>query len=313
MEYKEFRYVLKIAELGNLTKAAEALYITQPSLSHYIARVEEELGARLFNRNTNPLSLTPAGEKYCETARMILSLDSKLKKDVSDIAAHKAGVITLGISHARAAYFLPYILPAFMERYPGIDIRTQEQRSSIVEEYVSKGSCDLGVLPMPLSGKYELGSDSVMKEQLLLVSNMELPHGNMEDGREYVEFSALTGKPFTLLRPGHGIRTALEAIFMEHDVTPGHVFETTSNETAYRLSTAGVGISVVPESTVLLSSAVARPYIYSLTERGLYWHIAAVYRDRDYLTEPEKYLIGLMKEKFLENARIMKSCSAIRV
>ena len=311
MEYKEYKYVLKISELGNLTKAADELFISQPSLSHYIARVEEELGAKIFNRSTNPISLTPAGEKYCETARMILNLDEKMKKEVSDITENKSGVITLGLSHARASYILPYIMPEFHKKYPGIDIRTNEQKSSLVEEYVSKGNCDMGVLPLPLSGKYELKSESVMKEQLLLVSGSELMHGLSEEGRTYVDFSSLSGKQFTLLKQGHGIRTALETIFMEHDIKPGRIFETTSNETAYRLSTAGMGISIVPESTVLLSSPVSKPYIYSITERGPYWHIAAVYKDEYYLTEPEKHLVKLMQETFSESNGPMKSCHAL--
>lgn len=299
MEYKQFKYVLKIAELGNLTKAAEELYITQPSLSHYIARVEEEMGTQLFDRSTNPLTLTPAGEHYCETARMILKLDAKLRKDVSDIAENKVGTLLLGMSHARAAYFLPYIFPPFLERYPRMEIRTKEQRSSLLEEYVAQGSCDLAVMPLPLSGKYTLKAESVMKEELLLVSGKALPHHVREDGRPYVNFEVLNGQQFTLLHPGHGVRMALDAIFMEHEVHPGHVFETTSNEVAYRLSTAGVGIAIVPESTILLSAAVERPYMYSLTERGLFWHIAAVYRDENYLTEPQRYLIELMKTQFM--------------
>ena len=108
MNLREYQYVLKVAQLQNMTRAAEALYITQPSLSHYIARVEEELGVQLFNRLTTPLSLTPAGEKYVETAQMILELDSGLKKELSEIAKGKKGVITLGMSHARASFFLPY-------------------------------------------------------------------------------------------------------------------------------------------------------------------------------------------------------------
>ncbi|MDD6281969.1 MAG: LysR family transcriptional regulator [Oribacterium sp.] len=303
MEYKQFKYVLKIAELGNLTKAAEELYITQPSLSHYIARVEDELGTQLFDRTTNPLSLTLAGERYCETARMILKLDTQLRKDVTDIAENKVGKILLGMSHARAAYFLPYIVPDFIKRYSRIEIRLKEQRSNLLEEYVFQGSCDLAVMPLPLSGKYSLQSESVMREELLLVSGRPLPHEIRGDGRPYVNFTVLNGQQFTLLHQGHGIRMALDAIFMEHELRPGHVFETTSNEVAYRLSTAGIGIAIVPESTVLLSAAVERPYIYSLTEQGLFWHIAAVYRDKNCLTEPQCYLIELMKTRFLNAER----------
>lgn len=117
MNLREYQYVLKVAQLQNMTRAAEALYITQPSLSHYIARVEEELGVQLFNRLTTPLSLTPAGEKYVETAQMILELASGLKKELSEIAKGKKGVITLGMSHARASFFLPYFLPVFRRKH----------------------------------------------------------------------------------------------------------------------------------------------------------------------------------------------------
>ncbi len=310
MEYRQFKYVLKIAELGNLTKAASELYISQSSLSHYLARLEEEIGVRLFDRSKNPIALTAAGERYCETARMILKLDARLRKEVSDIAKNKAGRITLGMSHARAAYFLPYLFPEFLKSYPGIELRTIEQSSGLLEKHVYRGSCDLAVLPLPLSGSFDLKSEPVMREELLLVSGRELPNGSAErtesdlyplrKNRQYVDFSTLQGRPFTLLKPGHGIRTALEAIFMEHDLRPGPVFETTSNETAYRLATAGMGIAIVPESTVLLSKAVSRSHLYSLTERGLYWQIAVVFRDEDCLTEPQKYLISLMKRHFGE-------------
>lgn len=140
MEYRQFKYVLKIAELGNLTKAASELYISQSSLSHYLARLEEEIGVRLFDRSKNPIALTAAGERYCETARMILKLDARLRKEVSDIVKNKAGRITLGMSHARAAYFLPYLFPEFLKSYPGIELRTIEQSSGLLEEHVYRGA-----------------------------------------------------------------------------------------------------------------------------------------------------------------------------
>ncbi len=152
MNLREYQYVLKVAQLQNMTKAAEALFITQPSLSHYIARVEEELGVQLFNRLTTPLSLTPAGEKYVETARMILELDSNLKKELTEIAKGKKGVITLGMSHARASFFLPYFLPAFRKKYPGIEVKTVENRSDLLEEAVAKGAAIWGSCHFPQPG-----------------------------------------------------------------------------------------------------------------------------------------------------------------
>ena len=117
MEYKAFQYVLKIAELGNLTKAANELYVSQPSLSHYIARVEQEVGTPLFQRGVSPMRLTPAGEKYAETARMILALDKRMQQDISDIVNQKTGIIMLGMSHARASFLLPHVMPEMHRRY----------------------------------------------------------------------------------------------------------------------------------------------------------------------------------------------------
>ncbi|WP_432627355.1 LysR family transcriptional regulator [Brotaphodocola sp.] len=317
MDFRQYQYVLKVAELQNMTKAANELYITQPSLSHYIARVEEEMGTRLFNRDTTPISLTPAGERYVETARMILALNDRLKQDVTDIAKNKKGVIRVGMSHARASFFLPYVLPEFKALYPGIDVRTVEVRSDLIEEYVAKGQCDIGVLPLPLSGKHKLEQEVICREELLLVSGTPLEQAgrrqeksekdstkdstkeSTESGRRpYVNLGELGEYPFTLLKKGHGIRTAVDVLFMEHGISPKQIFETTSNETAYRLSTVDMGLSIVPETTVILSHAVRTPYLYALTPNGIFWEIGAVYRERTLLTGAQKEFIRLMQEKF---------------
>lgn len=298
MDFRQYQYVLKVAELQSMTKAANELYITQPSLSHYIARVEEELGAQLFDRGTNPISLTMAGEKYVETARMILSLNDRLKQEVTDIAQDKKGIIRVGISHARASFFLPYVLPEFKQHYPGIDICTVEVRSELIEEYVAKGRCDIGVVPFPVSGKYEMDQEVICREELLLVSGKPLPEERTADGRAYVELAELGGYPFSLLKKGHGIRTAVDVLFMEHGIRPERIFETTSNETAYRLATVNMGLSIIPETTVILSHAVHTPFLYSLSPEGIFWEIGAVCRRKELLSGAQRCFIELMKARF---------------
>ena len=85
---------------------------------------------------------------------MILSLNDRLRHDISDINDQKKGRVIVGISHARASFFLPYVLPQFQCQYPGIEVQTVEVRSDKIEEYVSKGKCDIGVLPLPLTGNF---------------------------------------------------------------------------------------------------------------------------------------------------------------
>lgn len=298
MDLKQYQYVLKIAELQNMTKAASELYVAQPSLSHFIAKIEEELGTLLFNRNTNPISLTLAGEKYVETARMILALNDRMRQEISDIANQKKGMIRLAISHARAAFFLPYVLPEFKEKFPGVDIRTMEVRSDLVEKYVAKGQCDLGILPFPISGEYTLEKDVICEEELVLVAGHPLSEGKAENGRAYVNLEECGDYPYILLKKGHGIRTAVDILFMEHGIRKTNVFETTSNETAFRLATVNMGLGIVPESTVVLSCPLEKPYLYSLSKDGVRWQIGAIYRQKEYLTAAQQELIRLMKAHF---------------
>ncbi len=298
MDFKHYQYVLKVAELQNMTKAANELYVSQPALSHYIAKLEDELGAVLFNRNTTPLTLTPAGERYVETARMVLALNDRLRQDISDINEQKKGRVVLGISHARASFFLPYVLPEFQRQYPGIEVKTVEIRSDKIEEYVSKGKCDIGILPLPLSGAYALEQEIVCREELFLVSGEPLPQGLREDGRAFVNLEDCGNKPYLLLRKGHGIRSAVDVLFLEHGISPSHIFETTSNETAYRLSSVGMGISIVPESTILLSHAVTEPFCYHIGENDFFWRIGAVYRQKECLTKAQRAFIGILQQCF---------------
>lgn len=298
MDFKQYQYVLKIAELQNLTKAAGELYVSQPSLSHYIAKIEEELGTPLFNRNTNPISLTLAGERYVETARMVLALNDRMRQEISDIAKQKKGIIRIAMSHARAAFFLPYVLPEFKERYPGVDIRTTEVRSDLVEEYVAKGQCDLGILPFPVSGAYPLEQEMICEEELILVAGHPLPEGKLENGRPYVNLAECGDYPYILLKKGHGIRTAVDVLFMEHGIRQTRVFETTSNETAYRLATVDMGLGIVPESTIILAQPMEKPWLYSLTKDGFRWQIGAIFRQREYLTTAQRELIALMEAHF---------------
>ena len=94
MNSKKLKYIITIAELKSISKAANELFISQPSLSSILSNLEKELGVTLFNRSTSPLSLTYAGEKYIKIAKEILSLESNLKKELFDISNMKKGKLT---------------------------------------------------------------------------------------------------------------------------------------------------------------------------------------------------------------------------
>ena len=93
MDFRQLMYIRTVAEQKSITAAAKALFITQPSLSHFISKTEEEMGVKIFDRSTYPISLTYAGEKYIEAAEKILYISEELKKEFGDISQSKKGRI----------------------------------------------------------------------------------------------------------------------------------------------------------------------------------------------------------------------------
>ena len=113
MEIRQFTYVSMVAECGSFTKAAARLFITQPALSNYINKLEEDLGVRLFDRSVTPVKLTYAGEQYLEYAKNGQILVEGLQRKMRDISQNQTGRLGLGLPSERIIYMLTLLLPVF--------------------------------------------------------------------------------------------------------------------------------------------------------------------------------------------------------
>lgn len=297
MDSKQIQYILKVAECQNITRAAEQLYVSQPALSHFISKAEEELGAKIFNRGTTPLTLTQAGEHYVKTARMMMALQENLRREIDDLTNCRDGEVRLGLSDMRATSLLPFVLPEFKRLYPNVTIKTVESSSRTVEENVRNGAVDLGIIPL-----FDYGEDLCAKvlydEELVLVSSEELPS---ERGlvRPWVAVEEVTGRDFVLLSGGNRIRKAVDAIFLEHGVRPRSVIESRNNMTVYMIATTGIALAIVPETVVRMMNPMRLPRIYSIGKSGFHWNIGAIYREDAVLSAAHEQLIRLLKNRYL--------------
>ena len=122
IDQRYFKYIKTIAQYHSFSKAAQVLYISQPALSRFVKKVEEELGASLFDRETIPLGLTQAGERYLHYMEQFQQLEAQM---YSEFAAHGAGVqaLTIAALPFLGIYVLPKIVPDFAEQYPTVDQR----------------------------------------------------------------------------------------------------------------------------------------------------------------------------------------------
>lgn len=123
MEIRQFTYVNMVAECGSMTKAAAKLFITQPALSNYISKLEEELGTKLFDRSVTPMKLTFSGEKYLEHARTVMMQIDNMEREIRDITNHQTGRLRLGFPNERIIYMLPALLPVFHENIRGFVLK----------------------------------------------------------------------------------------------------------------------------------------------------------------------------------------------
>jgi len=303
MEFSKLEYIVKVAELGNITRAAEELFMTQPALSHFISRVEKEEGVRIFDRSSNPITTTYEGEKYIETARKILELNRLLQEEMAEVTSSRKGRVKIGIPPLRAASMLPRFLPVFTEEYPHVEIQTVEHNSRQLREDVLKGSVDFAVLPR-LGSLDDFSCIHICREELLLTARegylKEDQYTLDAEGRKIIAFEALRQVPFILLKDGHGSRGAMDMLFKLHGYKPKIFMETTNNETAFGLAAVGLGVAVVPRTTVETIRHDHPVQLFHLSESGYFWDIVAITRKGGQMGLLERECILMMKEVFAE-------------
>lgn len=301
MYFRELEYVVTVAECRSVTAAAKKLFISQPSLSYALSKIEDDLGVKLFDRSHQPLSLTFAGEKYVETAREILTRNYNLEKELKDIASGKKIEINIGMPTERAAYMLPRAVKRIHALYPDMEFRMREDKTSALIEQLLNYEIDFIIAPQIQDAVApELTSELIYYERIPLVASGDYFTKEMfiDESRRYVDLKALNGRPFIAIKKGHSIRNQADAILSRFGVQPRILIEVESSNTAVHLSQCGLGATIVPGRTLHLLGEDSHKYAYIYENEPEKWPVNAVYRRDIYLNEAERCLIGLLKEEF---------------
>lgn len=149
MEIRVLRYFLTLAREGNISKAAEALFITQPTLSRQLADLEAELGVCLFERGKRKITLTEEGMLLRRRAEEMIDLEDKIEKEFQQQDDHLSGVISIGAAEARSAEILPRLITSFQKKYPEVTFDIQSDIADRVKEGLDRGLLDIGLLVEP--------------------------------------------------------------------------------------------------------------------------------------------------------------------
>lgn len=303
MELRHMQYIVTIAEYGSITKAAEVLYTTQPSLSHCVAKAERELNVKIFDRSTSPLTLTYAGETFVNMARQILMLNQTMEKEFRDISSNMKGRLKIGLPHERATFMLPEILPVFNREYPGIDLQVTTASSAVLRGALDKGRIDFYVAPFG-GGDPDYEAIPIAEEELVFAAAKgSIPPEMLLPGEpRRIDLSKTGDLKYSLLKKGHSIRTQMEKLFAQAGILPEVIVETTSNLTSLRLAAAGVGAAIVPRMTTYITDCVDKIDLFSIGEQPLKWTVAAIFRKGTYIGAVEKRFIEIAAQIYADPA-----------
>lgn len=308
MTERELLYVKTIADEKSISKAAQKLFLSQPSLSQSIQRIEAALGTKLFKRTNTGMFLTFAGERYYQVATDILKIYDDFRIEVSDINNLKKGRVTIGCTIYLATHIMPVILPMFKEACPNIEVYVVEENSTTLEKCLSSGKVDFAI--MHTSPVYNLSKTSnidfhlLYKDPFILVTKKDHPLGRFAKPSEDSEHSKIditlfANEPFIMVKRGQRIRQVSELILQKAKINPTVVLTTKSYEIARRLACEGIGVTFVPEQYSHIFPGVYEPDYYSIDEKySPYWSMCIGVQKGAYVSKAAKLFIRMVCEKF---------------
>jgi LysR family hydrogen peroxide-inducible transcriptional activator len=218
--------------------------VSQPSLSQQIRKLEDELGARLFNRLGRTVQLTELGQAFLPRARAVLYDLEAARSEIVERKASISGPISIGVIPTIAPYFLPPVLATFTRKYPQVRLTVAEEITPLLLEKLRAGTSDVAIIALPLQapGQHKFQSFPLLVEKLYVV----LPKQHALAKRRVVSLEELQGDPFLLLRDGHCFRETAVAACKRARLNPKIIFESGQFSSILNMVSAGLGVSIVP-------------------------------------------------------------------
>lgn len=292
MNEKHMQYVLTVLKEGSFTNAAKKLYVSQPSLSQIIKTAESNLGAPIFDRSTDPITLTPAGQLYVEAARQVTTISTNLRKQVEELSKKEFGTIRLGISVQRGMELLPELYPRFKKRFPHVGLELHEQGSATMEKSVLEGEVGIALLTT-FPRHEELVYDLIQEEKLVLIVNRECELAKRIAPGTPIDILEARDETFISSQSGHSVRTIQDSLFITRDMKPKIDLVTISIEVGKHVVAASPVVMACPDSYVETDNSPDSAYFsYPILGVENPRHFYACYRKDMYLT---KYMKGFLE------------------
>ena len=301
MDFRELQYVVTVADCRNITQASKELFISQPSLSYALAQIEKDVGAKLFDRSHQPLTLTDAGRIYVKTARLILREKTDMKNRIADLKVGSSGDIIVGIPSGRAGYMFRPVLRCLREKYPASQLFLKEGGTSDLLELLQMGKVSFIIVPY-FDDELPVGihKEHIYNEAVPLIAAPDFfsDADFLDKGVRRINLKKIGKKPFIAVKKKHFIRTIVDRVFQKEGIIPNILTEVDSSYDAVQLAACRMGYTIVPQRTVIILGDKQKGTSFSYSDQPPVFPIQALYKKGTYLNKAEKYLIELLKKEF---------------
>jgi DNA-binding transcriptional LysR family regulator len=244
MDFDQLETFLEVARHASFSRAAEKRFRTQPAISSQIRGVEEEVGAKLFDRSGGKVSLTAAGKAFLKYVEETLATRKAMMVSIAEMERVPRGELIVGANEGTCLHILPYVFADFKKQYPDVSVNIKRADYAKTLESIVDNSVDFGVVSLPVTDN-RLTVVLIHRDELILIAPPKHPLGKMKSA------TIADASKFPLIVPvaGH-TRDVIEELFHERRLKPNISMELDSSELLKRFVAADVGIGFIPRSNV---------------------------------------------------------------
>jgi LysR family transcriptional regulator, hydrogen peroxide-inducible genes activator len=291
MNLRDLRYLVALADKKHFGRAAEASFVSQPTLSTQLKKFEDELGVAMIERNPRNVMLTDVGEAVVARARVILREADEIRLIARRAKDPESGMVKLGVFPTLAPYLLPHIIPNIVAKFPKLALILVEEKTDVLLRKLSDGELDCAILALPVADD-KLHVEFLFEEDFILA----VPKGDAFAKLKRVRLSDLSDANLLLLDDGHCLREQALEVCQMAGAGERSGFRATSLETLRHMVAANVGMTLLPALTVHppspQSSAVQ---LVPFADPAPHRRIAMVWRRTSALTAFLHQLVPLVK------------------
>ncbi len=246
MNLRDLEYLVALHEQRHFGRAAAACFVSQPTLSTQLRKLESELGVELIERSSRSVIFTAVGEAVVVRARRILAEAEDIRGLARQARKPHAGTIRIGLFPTLGPYLLPHIVPELHDRFPGLEIHLVEEKTAVLLEELRSGALDAAAVALPVVDE-TLHIEPLFREDFVFAAPVGDP---VAEGDGPLDPGSLDGEDLLLLTEGHCLRDQALEVCAETGATEHVGFRATSLETLRHMVAAGVGATLLPELAV---------------------------------------------------------------